>query len=174
MGLAEVSVPPGVSCRHLSLPALQPWAQGGGGEAQLVRPGRRDLTPYLLLSRQGWPYTALTFRSWWHLSGPASQSSAWSLRATQLLKIKEVMWQVGSPPRNASISFFPWDTETSCPELPTFSNPLWEVSFPEPVTTSLPLHHYYSWITLDPGQACLCQGHSGWCLRSSPGPAFGS
>lgn len=40
-GLAEVSVPPGASCRHLSLPAWQPWllAQGGGGEAQLVRPG---------------------------------------------------------------------------------------------------------------------------------------
>lgn len=44
------------------------WAQGGGGETQLGRPGRKDLTPYLPLSRQGWPQAALPFRSCWHLS----------------------------------------------------------------------------------------------------------
>lgn len=57
--LAQVSVPPGASCRHLSLPAQQPLAPGSGwgwgGPAGEAREERPDLSPLAV--------SALPFRS---------------------------------------------------------------------------------------------------------------
>lgn len=76
VGLAEVSVPPGASGRHISLPAGQPRAPlsgwGWGDPAGEVR--EEGPTPLLLLSQQGWPYTVLAFRELVAFSGPVSLS----------------------------------------------------------------------------------------------------
>lgn len=115
--LAEVSVPPGASCRHLSLPALQPWLRAGGREAQLVSPGKKDLPDLLSpsVSARTASHAAFAFRMWWHLLA-CLPSSKWSLKATYLSEIKEGMCQVGSLSRSASTSFLQWDTDSSCPE----------------------------------------------------------